>query len=601
MFACRFPAAVAVAILSIAVAFGADDPYGDPIPKGAQVRLGTARMRSTLGYGGPSALTPDGKFLIAAVPTGGIGFIDPTTGKVTRTIQIDGVFGAPNELSADGARGVIAGYGQPMVCDLQNGKLMVKLTRLAPGGDHGVALSADGKRLAVGGTKSFDKKEKDKPVTAIVWDVDANKELISVTPAQNQSANVAISGNGKWLATWGYHYDQNAKQPLKPEENPSQQIQFWDASSGKEAAKATLPGGYSPTVVELSPDGSVAAVSGGDSAIYLFHPSTGNSLGLLLGRSRQGRKIAFSGDGKAIAAAGADGYIQVWSLPDGKRLSTTRPPVPIQDATRGLQFTGDNRVVSWGIRGGTTAVWEAPSGKLLSPAGGHMFSITGLAVATGGKEIYTSDANGTILRWDRATGKELGTLALEAPPGTFYNRGTAVLSPDGTRALGYDANSLGLYDLPAGSQQFVIPGDINRASRGGFSSDGNKVIQLLTSYDPKQHPARAVVWDVTSGKKLGEVNLPNVGDLAAALAPDGKLLFTAGVARDEKGAARLIVTGWELATGKRVGEYAQDYQGFGSLQLVAAADNKSAVVAAPQSGAFVVDVIAGTRSRGLEM
>jgi WD40 repeat protein len=108
------------------------------------------------------------------------------------------------------------------------------------------------------------------------------------------------------------------------------------------------------------------------------------------------------------------------------------------------------------------------------------------------------------------------------------------------------------------------------------------------------------VWDVVAGKKLGEVTLPDVGDLSAALSPDGKTLVTAGVRREEKGPGKVVVAGWELATGKKLGEYAEENQGFGIVHVAVAGDNRSAVVVGPREGAMVVDAVAGTKTRALE-
>jgi len=575
-------------------AHGADDAYGDPIPAGAKLRLGTARLRNS--FISPSAMTPDGRFLVSGSPDGRVVFTDPATGKAARTLRVEGVYGAPTAFSADGRRGLVGGYGQPQVIDAESGKALAKLTRPSPGGDSGAALSADGKRLAVGFARGFDEKDKDKPSTAVVWDVDANKEVASVSPVQNQTVYVALSGDGKVLATWGYHADRSGKEPPKPEDDPSRQVQFWDAATGKLLAKVAAGGDYSPSTVALSPDGAVAAVSIGDGALYLFETATGKPAGLLLGRARQGRKVAFSPDGKTVAAAGDDGYVQVWTAADGRRVATSRPPVPGTGAPRALQFVGNDRVVAWGNRVSAVVVWEAPSGKLISPAGGHANLVTGLAFPAGGKEFYTGDASGAVLRWDATTGKELGTLKLE----DSASRGTVVLAPDGGRALCVESGGLGVYDLPAGGQQFVIPGDFNRSTRGAFTADGSRVVQVLTSYDPEKNPGQVAVWDVATGKRLGRLEMPGVSDLSAAVSPDGKTVVTAGVRRGEKGPGQFVVAGWELATGKKLGEFAEEYQGFGMTHVAAAGDGKSAVAVSPKEGAVVIDVVAGAKSRALD-
>jgi WD40 repeat protein len=214
--------------------------------------------------------------------------------------------------------------------------------------------------------------------------------------------------------------------------------------------------------------------------------------------------------------------------------------------------------------------------------------------------LYTGSSDGVVLRWDPATGKELGALALKGSA-VGYTSTLAALSPDGTRALGYEGGSaLGVYDLPAGTQQFVLPGDLNRNSRGAFTADGTKVVQVLPAFDPKAAPSRVDVWDVATAKKLGAVEVPDTRELNAALSPDGKTLATVALKRGEKGTGEVVVTGWELATGKKLAEYVEPNQGFGAAPIAFAGDNKSAVVMSPREGPILVDVVAGAKTRALE-
>lgn len=592
--------AFALVLFPACLTLAADDAYGDPVPEGAKLRLGTARLRSSNGY--PNAMTPNGRFLAAGIPSGAIGFLDER-GDVTRSVRVEGEFGTVIGFSADAKRALSSGYQGAFVWDTGTGKVLAKATRENVSGENGLSFAGDGKAFAAGGSKGFNEKDKDKLPTAIVWDVDGNKQLTSVTPSQNQTVFVALSPNGKRLATWGYHYDQNAKEQPKPEADPSRLIQFWNAADGKETAKVRLLTGSNPALVSFSPDASVAAVSNGESTVYLFDPATGSSKGLLLGRSRQGRKLAFSPDGKTLAAAGDDGSIQRWNVADGKRIGTTESPAPTRSSLRGLQFTDNERVVAWASRGSASFVWEVPTGKLLTAAGGHFNPVAGAAVAGGGKEIFTSSTDGVILRWDPVSGKELGSLALKNPEGGYgpgLVSGMIVLSPDGTRALAYEGNGTAIYDLPSGTQQYVIPGDFNRENRSSFSSDGSKVVQLMTSYDVKKNPARVAVWDVAAAKKLGEVELPGLLQVNAALSPDGKTIVTAGIKAVEKGEGEFVVAGWDLGTGKKRGEFTEP-GGYGSMSVAATGDNKTAVVLSPKGGPIVVDFVTGAKVRELDL
>ncbi|MCE9562709.1 MAG: hypothetical protein K8U57_11740 [Planctomycetes bacterium] len=600
MIARRVWTAFALLMFPGFVAIAADDAYGDPIPEGAKLRLGTARLRSS--GNSPTAMTPNGRFLASSLPNGTMGFLD-ANGEVTKAVRIDGEFGMVLGFSADAKRALSSGYQNVFVWDTGSGKVLAKTTRNVFSGDNSSSLSADGKVFAVGGTKSFNDKEKEKLPTAVVWDVESNKQAALVTPAQNEAVSVALSPNGKRLATWGYHYDRTAKEAPKPEVDPSRLVQFWNAADGKETGKARLLTGSNPATVAFNPDASLAAVSGGDGTVYLFDPATGAPKGMLLGRSRQGRKIAFSPDGKTIAAAGDDGSIQRWNVEDGKRLGLTEAPLTMNSNLRGLLFTDNERVVAWGNRGSATCIWEAPSGKLLTAAGGHNNPISGAVVTGGDKEILTASGDGVILRWDFAKGKELGSLTLKMPAGGYGSgvvTGAIVLSPDGTRALAYDGNGIAVYDLPAGTQQYVIPGDFNRNNEAKFSGDGSKVVQVMSSYDAKKNPTRIAVWDVVTTKKLGEIELPGLNQVNASLSPDGKSLVTIGMKAEAKGDGEFVVTGWELATGKKRGEFTEP-GGYGSFAVAATADNKTAVVLSPKSGPIVVDFVTGAKVRALDL
>jgi WD40 repeat protein len=210
--------------------------------------------------------------------------------------------------------------------------------------------------------------------------------------------------------------------------------------------------------------------------------------------------------------------------------------------------------------------------------------------------------DGTILRWDAATGKELGAMRLKPPGSTGSGLSPSItLAPTGARALVPESGGLAIYDLPAGTQAFVIPGDASRESRGTFSADGTKVIQVLGSYDLKKNPARVAVWDVVAARKLGEVELPGIGFPQAVLTPDGKTLIAAGTRQDANGGnAPFVVTAWEVASGKKRAE-STEAGGFGSGFIAATMDNKSVVAVLPKGGAALIDLTTGTKTRDLEL
>src|SRR5262249_21905801 len=327
------------------------------------------------------------------------------------------------------------------------GASVARVDRRTPFGEGAAALSADGKTLAVGGVK--DDQAKDKPVTALVWDIEKNAKRAEVIVLQNQSASVALSADGKLLATWGTHFDPTPGRP-DPEKEFGRFVQFWDATSGKELGRTRLPG-YGAPVVAFAPDGKMAAVATGTGTVLLVDPRTGSVGRQLFGRYGSGVRVAFSPDGKLLAAAASDGAVQVWQAADGKLAATVDCPLGlVLSGPREIRFTAPDRAVAWGVIWSTAGVWEGPSGKVLSVTAGHTGSLTGVAFAAGGKEVLTGGQDALILRWDAASGKELGEVAVRSPGGIGGVRtqfGSVAFGPGAAVAVVDRGGGRGIYDL----------------------------------------------------------------------------------------------------------------------------------------------------------
>ena len=579
----------------------ADHP-ADPLPPGATARLGTARLRDANSWGG-AGMTADGKYLAGNGPAGLLRYNVATGATAGATGPKGGQYGGRTEFTADGTRAVTSGFGGASVWDVDGGKVLAKIDRPLPYGDTGaVSASADGSVVALGGGKSNDPKDKGKPVTALVWDVAKNEKRAEIAVAQNQSANVALSPDGKTLATWGNHYEPNppkVKDGDDPPADPSRLVQFWDAATGKEMV-AFRADGFGVSAIAFAPDGATAAVGTGGGLVRLVDPKTGTETRRLFGRGDLGNRFAFSPDGKTIAAAGNDGTVQLWAA-DGGRPSAVECPVgPLSNGVRGLCFTANDRAVAWTAIGSTAVAWEVPSGRLLSPFAGHLSGVTALAYAAGGKELLSGGADGQLLRWDAATGKELGGVRLRSPAGygtgTRFTLSPVFLTADGTTAYSIGTGA-GVFDAATGRQLATPTLGLNYDLRPYLCADARTLLTVpAVPYPPKPVPKtlKVAVWDTQSGARLAGIEVPPGDLVAAAVTPDRKTLVTALATRpaDPNGKAEFQVTAWELATGKKLGEYAEA-AGYGPGHVVPAPDNATAVVATPNGKLLSVELAAG--------
>jgi WD40 repeat protein/serine/threonine protein kinase len=147
-----------------------------------------------------------------------------------------------------------------------------------------VAFGADGKRLAAAADR-----------TVKVWDSETGKELQSLEGHEGPLRALAFSLDGKFLATGGD--DETAR--------------LWEVESSK--PPRTLEGHAGPvTGVAFSPDGRRLATAGGgtDATVRLWDVETGRELLQLAGA---GRCVAFSSDGKYLAAADSSGQVLLWT------------------------------------------------------------------------------------------------------------------------------------------------------------------------------------------------------------------------------------------------------------------------------------------------
>ena len=588
---------VAAAMLSTFSAFAAD-----PLPAGAKARLGTPRMRDLAGWNG-AVLAPDGKHLYAQTPKG-ITRYEITSGEPAGSIgERAGGFERRLEVSSDGTRVLSANYSSVAVWDAISGKTLAEVKRPIPFGDAGASISAEGKIFAAGGSLDFNAK--DKPVTAVVWSVEKNAKLAEVAVLQNQSANVALSPDGKLLATWGTHFERNPpKDGPDPATDPNRIVQFWDATSGKELAKFRTESFGTPHVA-FSPDGQVAAFSTGAGAIRLIDPKTGADRRRLFGRADQASLLAFSPDGKTLATAGNDGTVQLWKVADGARIGTIECPVgSLSVGVRGIVFTSPERAVAWTAVGLTAIVWELPSGKLLSPLAGHVSGVRSIAFAAEGKEVLTSGDEGAIHRWDLA-GQNLGEVKLRSS-GSFgslsrFPMSQTTLTEDGKFVVGQLGMS-GLYEIATGRQIAAPQAGSNVDARTILCRDARTFLVVPNlPYPPKPQPKSLAiaVWDVATGVKLCDLEAP-VGEVTiAAASPDRSKLATVIATRTPDNKALFQVIGWDLTTGKKLGTYSEP-GGFGATFLAMAPDSISAIASSPTGKVFVLNLVEGKATREID-
>jgi WD40 repeat protein len=568
------------------------DPADDPLPEGAKTRYGVTRP--ILRTGPAVAMLPGHLNFVAPTMGSGIRRYDLSTGRPLKKATEESMLISPGQVfvSTDGKRAAVARPGTLTVVEVETNKQLLAV-KPPEGviiiGVPGASLSKDGKRLAYGGRGKEGKGE------VVVCEVDSGEILARVETDQAAPVFPLLSQDGKTLVSHGPPMPPprlvppmigEAPPPPMPLIDPdvARTGQVWEVETGKELFKARVTGmGGMVVASAFSRDGNMLALSAGDGPVDLFDVKTGKRTHTLLGRKAQGVRVAISPDGKTIASVGPDYRIQRWTS-DGKPIGVTDAPPGILIAPiTGLEFTDNERVISWVTAAQFCVAWEAPTGRLVSPFMDHQAAIRSISFAPGGKDLYTSGVDGRVFRWDYPTGalNEGITLHPARIPGQPLIRPVVNMSVDATMAT-WLRTPCEVFDMATGNDLYIVPPPSTPPAPTSYflSPDGFKLITCSRPADGRR-AGGCVVWDLQTQQRVVELELPPSNQApAAALSPSGNRLVVVTSTRNPMtGFPTLLLTAWDVKTGKKVSEV-EDPNAAGAVYLTVADDSSAVLVQA---------------------
>jgi WD40 repeat protein/tRNA A-37 threonylcarbamoyl transferase component Bud32 len=146
----------------------------------------------------PVAVSPDGSFLVVITEEETMHWLNAETGELIKTTsRPSGPLSrrAKVAFSGDGSKvASVSAYGTVALWDPSSFKLIDAFKGHMLGA-HGVAFTADGRRLATGGGSS--------PNAVKLWDPLTCRELLTLSGRGSIIASVVFSPNGQWLAACG--------------------------------------------------------------------------------------------------------------------------------------------------------------------------------------------------------------------------------------------------------------------------------------------------------------------------------------------------------------------------------------------------------------
>jgi WD40 repeat protein len=331
-----------------------------------------------------------------------------------------------------------------------------------------------------------------------LWNVATGAELRRFGGPFTVVSQVVFAPDGKSLAASGA-----AAGPT---------VCVWDAATGQDRWRQLDLG----RAIAFSPDGKLLAAGCPSGAISLRDATTGKEQCRLEGHQKAPSHLAFLEEGRTLASVSDDGTIRLWDVAAGKERRREASP----DATSGvLGFSPDGRTLIAQPSGTSVLLWDVADGKerrrlrSTATASGMILGCSG-ALSADGKWLAVGDLFSVLHLWEVATGKEVQRCE------AHDDRITALaFAPDGRSLVsgGWDA-SVRLWNVPAKEQRPTTTLVVPEHQAGGppdvvFLPDGKRV---ATSTDRSIY-----LWEVAGGRGLAALP-PGV------ISPDGRLVARQG-------------------------------------------------------------------------
>jgi WD40 repeat protein len=445
------------------------------------------------------AFLDGGKVVASAGDDGKVHLWNTDNGQEIRSWKVPGDMVMALAVDRDGKRLIASSLNGKTSLWNENGEQVAKVA-VRPGDSDALAVSPDGKTLARAGRNNVIR----------LWDLVNGKELNEADGPQGGITGLAVSGDGKLLAyadstetvcvvardtgkqvqRWTYPSDGDLRVQFSPDGKylaaaGREIVMLWNVTGGDKVHRWATPAKDSALSVAFSPKGNTLAVGYRTGGVQLYHLPSGKPSPAIpvMGEVHA---LAFSPDGKVLAAAGLEGI----TLCDPTAAQLQRQFSKDHPAAA-LAFSPNGNLLASGHYDSIIRLWNPKDGSEVLSCPGHLSTVYAVAFSPSGRLLTSASFDRTVCLWEVANGQQISTWKGHAGP--VYQ---AAMSADGRQSFS------------AGADAAILTWDATGMSPGGQlpsiklpSEQLEKLWTELASASP--NVGHKAVWTLIASGKDG--------------------------------------------------------------------------------------------------
>jgi WD40 repeat protein len=263
-------------------------------------------------------------------------------------------------------------------------------------------------------------------------------------------------------------------------------VTLWDSHRG---VKLQVLSGHQTRVVALSysADGTTFGSLDQDGGTILWSAKT-RTPQVTIPPSAAAYSLAISPDGKTVATTRG-----IYRAEDGRMLQgfLGNPDWPF-DAPYGIAFSKDGRHLAAATESGWVLVWDGPVGRSHRSHRLDGVSHTAIAIAPDGESLVTGDTGGSVRLWALEPLREVAILGRHAA-----RVKSVAFAPDGaTVASAGDDEMIALWDVEGRRMLTRIGTHVSPVYSIAFSADGRRLASAEHDRTVRVYDRRRMLWGI---------------------------------------------------------------------------------------------------------